>query len=262
MLFNEECQEFPIDAAMLDEIRRIVRKCIPEVKSSHCAEAVARGLGYKTNASLQSALKSQISIDLTPSRELFEEFLRERNYDVDNMQASLLPESVRIAAGRPWERLSTTQEWTNEVCSGCLDHFPALHIRSSYCEACKLREGRVYGCNHFERFFRRRILQSAFLDGCGTEEFDYLCVRPGWHDLLNSKNLRAEIAMLDRARDEIKRGNFENISLPPIRSYFALMGFVAAMSRLEVERKEAKIFWDNWMNKSHYDDIHFDMKLL
>ena len=76
----------PIVEAMKDELRR----CIPEVKSSHRAEALARGLGWNTNASMRASLVSSPSErDVVPAA--FYAYLAEHGAHVAER---LLPETI------------------------------------------------------------------------------------------------------------------------------------------------------------------------
>ncbi|WP_426954570.1 hypothetical protein [Muricoccus radiodurans] len=68
-----------IDQAEVEAIKREVARFLPAVKSSHRAEAVARGLGFGSNAALREALASGARRFRTDGAR-FEEFLSKRGH--------------------------------------------------------------------------------------------------------------------------------------------------------------------------------------
>lgn len=78
----------------IDGIKGELFHTLAQVKSSHRVEAVARGLGFKTNAALCHALKSSaVDVELEP--DAFSAYLREHGYIVD--YTSLLRAVAKIA---------------------------------------------------------------------------------------------------------------------------------------------------------------------
>jgi hypothetical protein len=257
MLFAEETIEFTIDPDIHAMIKRLVRQCVPSVKSSHCAEAIARGLGFKTNIALKTTLDAAGSFVATPDRTAFEAFLAAQGHDVAALQAALLPDAVRLAAGEPW-RMLAGERLLEFVCLNCLDAFPASAYSEAQCAACLSRKGRVKGINHAESIRRRIPLHAFFLDE-GLDEWAYLGARPGWHDFLSDRSLSSEVERLRRIRGEIQKGEFGGVTDPMIDHFFVCFGFEAVMLALDVPYDELPAIWEGWQGKP--EGLNYSVKM-
>ena len=82
-----------ITAATAAAIKRDVAEALPGIKSSHLSEAIARGLGFNTHASLLASVGSGSELTCQISARAYSAFLRERGHDVDERP-------LCIAAGR------------------------------------------------------------------------------------------------------------------------------------------------------------------
>ena len=58
-----------------------LRAALPDVKSSHCVEALARGLGWSTNPAMRSALSSSGPVVAGADEAAFLEYLRKHAFD-------------------------------------------------------------------------------------------------------------------------------------------------------------------------------------
>jgi hypothetical protein len=72
----------PLTLAAVDSIKADLRQACPDVKSSHRAEAVARGLGFRTNAALLAALRAPNSAMGMADGGAFTAYLAEHAFEV------------------------------------------------------------------------------------------------------------------------------------------------------------------------------------
>lgn len=72
-----------LTSKLLDEIKTDLRRTLPEVKSSHRCEAIARGFGYNTYASLKAALNSNVDVHVEANGISFREYLKGKNFTCD-----------------------------------------------------------------------------------------------------------------------------------------------------------------------------------
>lgn len=82
-------------SSKLDEAKKFLAKSIPQVKSSHRCEALARGLGFRTYASLRAALTSQSATKVVVSSKSFCSYLSDHAFDVKG--ASIYRAFARVA---------------------------------------------------------------------------------------------------------------------------------------------------------------------
>lgn len=73
----------PANAAIAGAMKRQLATSLPAIKSSHLTEAIARGLRFNSHASLLANTSFGHNTLTTVSGVVFAEFLRERDYDVD-----------------------------------------------------------------------------------------------------------------------------------------------------------------------------------
>ena len=218
--------EYEITSPMLAETRRLLGQCLRGVKSSHRAEALARGLGYGTNAALLSTFGKSPSVLAEPSRIPFEAFLSEQGYDVSHLQVSLLSDAVRLAAGVRWT-ISCEEAHDRPVdrvrrrrCLQCLDEFCPEGRMNLLCHATKIRDGRVPGVQHADHVLGE-ILGRVFHRGAPVGG-DYLRVRPGWADILDGKDLASEVSEWLAYRKAVREGRYADL---PEQERFLLSGF-------------------------------------
>jgi hypothetical protein len=238
----EEHIAFKVTPDQHDEIKRLIRLSVPDIKSSHCAEAVARGFRFGTNAAMVAELKSNKHIERMPARNLFEEFLKERRYNVETLQVSLFTDAVRIAAGSEWRPIRPLNiHYDIRACWACRDQFGSEGKSNRLCIACKLRDGRTIGFNHVG-VVRRSILRQAFLNARSAEDWRYLTVRPGWAGFLASPHLKEEIADLIQNRHRVQTGDFSGMSSLVV-DLLKTRTYLDVMDELEVPRKRAREWW-------------------
>lgn len=65
----------------IEHIKEALRVALPDVKSSHRVEAMARGLGWRTNASMRADLVGR-SIEVEADEDAFVAYLNEHSFDV------------------------------------------------------------------------------------------------------------------------------------------------------------------------------------
>jgi hypothetical protein len=248
MKLPEERTTYTINFTQFDEIRRLIRLSAPHLRNSHCAEAIARGLLFETNAALLSSLESEGKISCKPDRIAFEDLLSEKRYAVRKLQASLFPEAVRLAVGGGWRPVATDDSNFRDkrVCMSCADKFYASGFANRICGACKIRDGRTLGFNHRGKI-HREIRHHAFLHGHYPEKWEYLSGRPGWPDFLRSETLTTEIEEIIGHRERIKQGDFTNIP-DTVKEIFQFYSFVDIMGELEVPRKKAQLWFKRAVN--------------
>jgi hypothetical protein len=64
----------------IEHMKDALRASLPDVKSSHRVEALARGLGWATNASMRAAL-AEAPAETTPDEDAFLEYLRQHSFE-------------------------------------------------------------------------------------------------------------------------------------------------------------------------------------
>ncbi|MBY3150878.1 hypothetical protein HFO56_00350 [Rhizobium laguerreae] len=212
-----------------------------DIKSSHCAEAVARGFQFNTNAAMIAELKDKGLFERKPDRTMFEGFLAERGYDPVSLQVSLFTDAVRLATQSKWKPLANPDQIRVPICICCSDIFGSTGSNNRTCGACKIRDGRTIGFNHRDGT-RKRILTKAFLNGKKPEDWRYLNVRPGWADFLASRELKSQVRTLIAHRERASSGDFSDMP-DLVIDLFASSSFLDVMDELEVPRKRAKTWW-------------------
>ena len=60
----------PVTLANIKMIKANLLRALPDVKSSHRVEAMARGFGFSTNAALCAALKSDSELGWKPNKSI------------------------------------------------------------------------------------------------------------------------------------------------------------------------------------------------
>lgn len=99
---------FLISLNSVQQIKKQLGQKIPDVKSSHRVEAMARGFGWKTNAALRAALMcapTRCSVD----DEAFEKYLAERGFTPPAGTLSSVVEGVFASDKRPRKTLTVNQ---------------------------------------------------------------------------------------------------------------------------------------------------------
>lgn len=243
MKLTEERIAFMVTQAYHDEIKRLIRLAAPNIKSSHCAEAVARGFQFNTNAALVAELKDKGLFERKPDRILFEGFLAERGYDPEGLQVSLFTDAVRLATRSIWKPLASPDMVRATSCMSCFDVFGSTGSTNRVCGACKLRDGRTLGINHRDST-RKRLLKMAFLNATEVDTWTYLNVRPGWADFLAERLLRSEVEALIAHRGRAMAGDFSGMP-DMVIDIFASNSFLDVMDEMDVPRKKAKAWWDS-----------------
>lgn len=256
MKLAEEIRPFTITAVQHNEIKRLIRLASPEIKSSHCAEAVARGFQFGTNAALIAEFKDTGFVERVPSRELFEEFLAARGHDTDHFQVSLFTDAVRLATGSKWRPLPSDDTiFSVRNCWVCLDSFGSEGSHNRICQACRYRNGRVIGINH-KQAVHKSICKQAFLNGKSVSDRRDLIARPGWHDFLHSSALNEEIAEILAHRLRAQGGDFSRMP-NGIKALFLTNSYYDIMDELEVPRKKAKQWWSEGRVRGVSDEVEY-----
>lgn len=75
----------PISIDTLDAAKGYLTRALPDVKSSHRCEALARGLGFRTYAALLSAAKTEASRTVTVEARAFCGYLHDHGYSVSSI---------------------------------------------------------------------------------------------------------------------------------------------------------------------------------
>ena len=256
MKLAEELRSFTITPIQHDEIKRLIRLAEPTIKSSHCAEAVARGFQFGTNAALIAELRDNGYVERVPSRELFEDFLTGRGHDADHLQLSLFTDAVRLATGSEWRPLWPSKDVVSvRSCWLCLDRFGSEGSNNRMCQACEVREGRVVGFNHKDSV-RKSICIGAFLHGKPASDRNSLIVRPGWYDFLHSSALNDEVVTMLEYRRRVQAGDFDGVP-QVIANLFLTTPYLDIMDDLEVPRKHAKQWWSEGRVSKVSDEVEF-----
>lgn len=218
--------EYELTSAMLAKTKRLIGQSCPGIKSSHRSEALARGIGYGTNAALVAALGQAPSVTAKPSRLAFESFLSGLGYDVAMLQVSLLSDAVRLGTGAPWKMsceevadLPADRDRPRR-CLQCLDGFYSQGRNNLLCHATKIRDGRVPGVQHANHVLGETLTR-VFHRG-GHQGGDYLRARPGWTDILDGKELADEVREWLAYRKAVREGWYADL---PEQEQFLLAGF-------------------------------------
>ena len=74
--------KFAVDLSALDVLKTDLRAAIPTIPAAHRVEALARGLGFNTNAAMRAALAIRPR-DLVPDDEAFQAYLADRDLRAD-----------------------------------------------------------------------------------------------------------------------------------------------------------------------------------
>jgi hypothetical protein len=77
------CFGSPVTRSHLDALKGGLAQVLPDVKSSHRVEALGRGLGFRTYATLRAAAQSPEPLMATVSGESFAAYLTEHGFEVD-----------------------------------------------------------------------------------------------------------------------------------------------------------------------------------
>ncbi len=199
---------YGIDAPVLREVKRLIGQSAPHVKSSHRTEALARGLGFNTNAALQAAL-DQGPVQSEVSRVAFEGFLRERGYDIEKLQLSLLPDALILACGDSLKEPKAPPGGKDHgqclECPFCLDVFVRQGFHNRICHECSQREGRVPGVHKVAEVTEAHL--SSLLERGKPQNLDRLRARPGWSDTLDGEDFLAKSAQALRIRAILNDGD-------------------------------------------------------
>lgn len=99
----------PVTADTATAIKREVASSLPGIKSSHLSEAVARGMGFNTHASLLAKASAGEKSRCTVSGAMFSAFLRERDYDAD--ERVLYVAAARVAIRKVMETEPRLSHW-------------------------------------------------------------------------------------------------------------------------------------------------------
>lgn len=101
--------KIPVSADRLDAIKAELTRKLPDVKSSHRCEAIARGLGFRTYATALTAVKVETSETAQVRGDLFAAYLADHGFDVS---PKLLYHAVaKVALGDVSERTSKLTLW-------------------------------------------------------------------------------------------------------------------------------------------------------
>lgn len=85
----------PVSASAVDATKLSLTRALPNVKSSHRCEAMARGLGFRTHASLLAETKSAKPVTATVNDAAFTSYLAQHDF---NVRGSALYRAVAQAA--------------------------------------------------------------------------------------------------------------------------------------------------------------------
>jgi hypothetical protein len=114
--------KLPITLSDVEHMKADLRAALPDVKSSHRAEALARGLGWSTNAAMRAALAAG-PVETGADEDAFLQYLREHSFDASRgcMSRILAKSGIRRAMylepslthfgyGIYWDRDQTPEE--------------------------------------------------------------------------------------------------------------------------------------------------------
>jgi hypothetical protein len=210
-------EEYVIRSPEHVEIKRLVGLAEPGIKSSHRAEAIARGLGFNTNAALAAALSGGQGIRVVADDKPFGAFLAERGYDTGRFRVSLLLDAVRIAIGanpivRPEVRTTERRDFSRarlRPCIKCFDSFFSMGAGNMLCTACHADNGRVPGCEHAPNILGQAL--SRLLHEGTMPTLDRLRARPGWSDILDGEELKEMIERTLETREDVRAGRLDRL---------------------------------------------------
>lgn len=213
----EHRYKYKISPAAHTEIKRLVGQCVPEIKSSHRAEAIARGLGYGSNAALQAAFKKDDSpLLVQPDRLMFEGFLASRGVYVEGLQVDLLYDAVALSTGghrNAWHQPEPAGRYTlnNMRCWRCKERFFSLnHNWNRICLGCKIREERMPRSD-FADDFKDAILAEVYFTGSLPQAAKDFCARPGWTDILTAGPFADSISLHVGYGEDARAGRWEDV---------------------------------------------------
>lgn len=73
----------PLTLAAITSIKADLTKALPVVKSSHRVEAIARGLGFQTNAAMRASVGTNVPLHVNVRWEPFASYFSEKGFEVD-----------------------------------------------------------------------------------------------------------------------------------------------------------------------------------
>jgi hypothetical protein len=114
--------KLPITLLDVEHMKADLRAALPDVKSSHRVEALARGLGFSTNAAMRAALASG-PVEADAEEDAFLQYLREHSFDAPRgcmtrilaksgirRAMDLEPSLTHFGYGVCWDRDQTPEE--------------------------------------------------------------------------------------------------------------------------------------------------------
>jgi hypothetical protein len=93
----------------IDTIKGELTRTLPHVKSSHRCEAIGRGLGFGTYASLRAAIRPTDPVSATVGGVAFTEYLRSRGFEV--VPRPLYHAAAKVALRHVAKRISKLTLW-------------------------------------------------------------------------------------------------------------------------------------------------------
>jgi hypothetical protein len=75
----------PVTFAGIEAIKADLTRALPEVKSSHRCEAIARGLGFRTYAALLAASRLPVPVFATAQGAAFSAYLADHRFDTRSL---------------------------------------------------------------------------------------------------------------------------------------------------------------------------------
>jgi hypothetical protein len=104
----------------IEHMKDALRASLPDVKSSHRVEALARGLGWATNASMRAALAAAPA-EICPDEGVFLEYLRQHSFGTPS--GSLVRAFARAGVRRAMA-LSPSSAASGIACPGTAARLP------------------------------------------------------------------------------------------------------------------------------------------
>lgn len=99
----------PVSTDGLSAIKADLTRKLPDVKSSHRCEAIARGLGFRTYASALAAAKADTTETAKVSGDLFVAYLAEHAFNVPS--EAFYHAAAKVALRNVWERTPKLTMW-------------------------------------------------------------------------------------------------------------------------------------------------------
>jgi hypothetical protein len=179
-----------LDARAHDEAKRLLGQAAPHIKSSHRTEALARGLGYATNAALQAALADG-PVKARSHHARFEGFLRDRGHSPETLQAALFRDAVILACGGDVDGIKVPpylgpRRFVGR-CSLCQDRFFRHSSSHVTCHECEERGPQVPNVGRAASILSDHV-KHLMVSGIAPN-LDHLRARPGWTDILDGTDL-------------------------------------------------------------------------